>query len=155
MVGPNYKPPATTMPAAYREADRQPDDCAGIRHYSMSPAEIRWWRQLGDAELTNLVEKSMTANYGVAVAEARLREARAGRQMAQALLYPQVSVGASALRYRLSDSVISLPGIRKTACSRLALTPPGPLTCSAESGAEWKRPKPMSRRPMPSGAAWC
>jgi outer membrane protein, multidrug efflux system len=110
MVGPNYKPPATTMPAAYREPTTGPTTAPAIVAAD-APAEIRWWRQLGDAELTNLVEKAVTANYGVAVAQARLREARAGRQMAQAMLYPQVSVGASALRYRLSDSVVSLPGI--------------------------------------------
>ena len=110
MVGPNYKPPATTMPAAYREATAGPTTAPAFVTVN-APAEIRWWRQLGDPELTNLVEKSVKANYGVAVAEARLREARAGRQMAQAVLYPQVSVGASALRYRFSDSVVSLPGI--------------------------------------------
>ncbi len=110
MVGPNYKPPATTMPAAYREAATGPTTAPAFVTVN-APAEVRWWRQLGDPELTNLVEKSVTANYGVAVAEARLREARAGRQMAQAVLYPQVSVGASALRYRLSDSVVSLPGL--------------------------------------------
>jgi multidrug efflux system outer membrane protein len=110
MVGPNYKPPATTMPAAYREASVGPTTSPAFVTAN-APAEIRWWRQLDDPELTNLVEKSVMANYGVAVAEARLREARAGRQMAQAVLYPQVSVGASALRYRLSDSVVSLPGL--------------------------------------------
>lgn len=118
MVGPNYQSPATTMPAAYREAITGPTTrstgsgqvspaCVAVN----APAEIRWWRQLGDPELTKLVQTSVKANYGVAVAEARLREARAGRQMAQAVLYPQISVGASALRYRLSDSVVSLPGL--------------------------------------------
>jgi outer membrane protein, multidrug efflux system len=108
MVGPNYKPPATTMPVAYRESTTGPATAPAFVASNV-PSEIRWWRQFGDAELTRLVEKSMTANYQVAVAEARLREARAGRQMAQAMLYPQVDVGASALRYRLSDAVISVP----------------------------------------------
>ena len=57
------------------------------------------------------MEKAVTANYGVAVAEARLREARAARQVAQSLLYPQVSVGASALRFRGSEAAIQLPGL--------------------------------------------
>jgi NodT family efflux transporter outer membrane factor (OMF) lipoprotein len=63
---------------------------------------------LGDPELTNLVEKSVRANYGVAVAEARLREARAARQVAQSLLYPQLDLGASALRFRGSNAGIGL-----------------------------------------------
>jgi NodT family efflux transporter outer membrane factor (OMF) lipoprotein len=110
MVGPNYRPPATTMPAAYRELPNNPTTAPALV-IDQSPEEIRWWRRLGDPELTSLVEKSIKANYGVADAEARLREARAGREMAQALLYPQVSFGASALGFRGSDSVISLPGI--------------------------------------------
>lgn len=110
MVGPNYKPPATTMPVAYHELTSGPTTAPAMVNTN-APAEIRWWRQLDDVQLTNLVEKAVTANYGVAVAEARLREARAGRQMAQAVLYPQVSVGASVLRYRLSDSIVSLPGL--------------------------------------------
>jgi multidrug efflux system outer membrane protein len=110
MVGPNYQPPTATMPAAYRELPNSPTTTPALV-IDQSPAEIRWWRRLGDPELTSLVEKSIKANYGVADAEARLREARAGREMAQALLYPQVSVGASALGFRGSDSVISLPGI--------------------------------------------
>jgi NodT family efflux transporter outer membrane factor (OMF) lipoprotein len=109
MVGPNYSPPATTMPAAYRERPTTGPTTAPALVINQDAAEIRWWRRLGDPELTNLVEKSMKANYGVAAAEARLREARAGREMAQSLLYPQVSLGASALRYRTSDSVINLP----------------------------------------------
>ncbi len=108
MVGPNYEPPATTMPSAYREPTSRPTTAPASADTS-APAEIRWWRNLGDPQLTALVEKSITANYGVAVAQARLREARAGRQMAQAVLYPQVGVGASALRYRASDSVLAMP----------------------------------------------
>ena len=111
MVGPNYQTPAITMPAAYSERPANGPTTAPAFVTPDAPGEIRWWRQFGDAKLTNLVEKAVRANYGVAVAEARLREARAGRQMAQATLYPQVGVGASALRYRLSDSVVSLPGL--------------------------------------------
>jgi NodT family efflux transporter outer membrane factor (OMF) lipoprotein len=110
MVGPDYKPPATTMPAAYDELTNAPTT-APASATADTPAEIRWWRQLGDGGLTSLVERAVTANHGVAVAQARLREARSGRQMAQAMLYPQIGVGASALRYRLSESVVSLPGV--------------------------------------------
>ena len=110
MVGPDYTPPATTMPAAYDELTNAPTTAPAFATAD-APAEIRWWRQLGDDGLTSLVERAVTANHGVAVAQARLREARAGRQMAQAMLYPQIGVGASALRYRLSESVVSLPGV--------------------------------------------
>jgi len=107
-VGPDYERPQTALPSAYREAENAADQPTTLA--PTAPSEIRWWRQLGDAELTNLVEKAVTANYGIAVAEARLREARAARQGAQSLLYPQVSFGASALRFRASDAAVQLPG---------------------------------------------
>jgi outer membrane protein, multidrug efflux system len=110
MVGPNYRPPETTMPIAYGEPTNSPTT-APTSFPATGSDEIRWWRQLGDAELTDLVERSVAANYGIAAAGARLREARAARQVAQSLLYPQVSVGASALRFRGSDAAIGLPGL--------------------------------------------
>lgn len=114
MVGPNYQAPVTMMPAAYREpataATTQPATAPSFSIDAV-PAEIRWWRRLGDPKLTDLVEKAVTANYGIAIAEARVREARASRQIVQSMLYPQVSVGASALRFRASDSVVGLSGL--------------------------------------------
>lgn len=110
MVGPNYEPPSTPMPAAYREASRGSATGADAVD-TTDPAEIKWWEQLGDPELTRLVEQSLMANHGIAVAGARLREARAARQVAQSLLYPQVSVGASALQFRGSESAIGVPGL--------------------------------------------
>ena len=109
MVGPNYEPPQTELPAAYREAADGPAQPTSFA--ATGPTEIRWWRELGDPRLTELVEKAVTANYGVAVSEARLREARAARQVAQSLLYPQLSIGASALRFRGSEAAIQLPGL--------------------------------------------
>jgi outer membrane protein TolC len=114
MVGPSYKRPQTAMPATYREATTRPTTqptTGPASIVAMGPAEIRWWRELGDSQLTDLVEKAQKANYGVAAAEARLREARAARQVAHSLLYPQASIGASALRFRGSDAAIGLSGL--------------------------------------------
>lgn len=110
MVGPNYKAPLTQMPSEYREASAG-STTAVTSVDAAGPIEIRWWRELGDPQLTDMVEKSVTANYGVAVAEARLREARAARQVARSLLYAQVSVGASVLQFRGSEAAIGLAGL--------------------------------------------
>lgn len=107
MVGPTYKPPATTMPAAYREPTTGPTTTP-VSFSANAPADVRWWQQFGDARLTDLVERSIATNYSIAVAEARLRQARAARQVAQSLLYPRIGVGASALRFRGSDAGIGL-----------------------------------------------
>jgi NodT family efflux transporter outer membrane factor (OMF) lipoprotein len=91
-------------------ADQRPDDGAGVVFY-FRQHETTWWRRFNDPQLTALVEKAVKANNGVAVAEARVRQARAARQVVQSLLYPTVGIGASALRYRASESVVSLPGL--------------------------------------------
>ena len=106
-VGPNYSPPSTELPATYHEPTTRPTTAPAAQE------EVTWWRRFDDPKLADLVERSVRANYGVAVAEARLREARAGRQMAQALLSPQVGVGAAALRFGRSDNVISSPGLAR------------------------------------------
>jgi NodT family efflux transporter outer membrane factor (OMF) lipoprotein len=109
MVGADYVRPEMDLPPAYGEAANGPAEAAAFA--ATVPTEIRWWRQLGDPQLTDLVESAVTANYGIVVAGARLREARAARQVAQSMLYPQVSVGASALRFSGSDAAIGLPGV--------------------------------------------
>ena len=110
MVGPNYKPPSHTMPATYREPTNGATT-APASFITPGQPEITWWRRFNDPQLTALVEKAVKANNGVAVAEARVRAARAARQVVQSLLYPQVGVGASALRYRISESALSFQGL--------------------------------------------
>lgn len=105
MVGPDYTPPAPAMPGAYGElagTPAQPDDSA-------SDGEIAWWHRFNDAELASLVERAVAANNSLKVAEARVRQARAVREVARSLLYPRVGVGASVLRFGGSNAVVDLP----------------------------------------------
>lgn len=106
MVGPDYEAPKTPMPSAYGEGT------TALQLFAPNdPVEVRWWRELGDPKLAELVERAMASNYSVAVAQARLREARAARRAARSLLYPQVSIGASAMRFRGSEAAIGLAGL--------------------------------------------
>src|SRR6185436_1479840 len=100
VVGPDYARPQTKLPPAYQEAHRD----------GVAAEEIRWWRRFDDRRLSALVEKAIAANNGVEVAAARLREARAARQIAQSQLSPQVGVGASVLRSRSSEAGLGIPG---------------------------------------------
>ena len=109
-VGPNYTPPTTAMPARYGELTTS---SSTLPAQADPPAvdEIRWWRRFDDPELAKLVEGAVKANQSVAVAQARLREARAARQIIQSFLYPEVSVGASAFRYHGGQAISPiLPG---------------------------------------------
>ncbi|MET0371288.1 MAG: efflux transporter outer membrane subunit [Sphingobium sp.] len=56
-----------------------------------------WWRSFGDAQLARLVDMALARNVDIAIAAARVREARAQLGVARAALLPTLdaSVGAS------------------------------------------------------------
>jgi NodT family efflux transporter outer membrane factor (OMF) lipoprotein len=55
----------------------------------------RWWERLNDSTLTGFIERARQANTDVRTARARLRQARATRDLADANRYPTVSASAS------------------------------------------------------------
>ena len=96
-VGPDYAPPAQTLPAQWNAAAQ-----------SKRPAlPSEWWRQFKDPALNRLVEDAVAGNLDVAQAKARIREARASRIQAIAPLFPQVDGSASATRSRSATSADS------------------------------------------------
>jgi NodT family efflux transporter outer membrane factor (OMF) lipoprotein len=105
MVGPDYTPPAQDMPAAYGELD----GAAAITLDATGSGEAAWWRRFNDPELVSLVGRAVAANHNLEVAEAKVRQARSAREIARSLLYPQIGVGASALRSRASEAATGLP----------------------------------------------
>ena len=77
-------PPAVPVPAQWASATP-----AG------TPAELAaWWQRFGDAELSALVGEALQLNTSVAAAQARLRAARAQRDLAASALQPTLSAGA-------------------------------------------------------------
>ena len=95
-VGPDYVAPE---PAAGEEWLSGPEGTAPGAPLG-GPA---WWEALGDETLTALVQRAVAANRELAVAAARVREARALRGAAASGLFPQVEASAGAARYRLSE----------------------------------------------------
>ena len=61
-------PAAIEMPPAYR---------AGPRHADAALPSVVWWRGFGSKELTALIEESLTSNFDVAAAVARIVQADA------------------------------------------------------------------------------
>jgi NodT family efflux transporter outer membrane factor (OMF) lipoprotein len=55
-------------------------------------SEQPWWRQLGDARLTELVEESLTASFDLAVARDRVLQLEAIARQSRAALLPSVSI---------------------------------------------------------------
>lgn len=107
MVGPKYQPPSQSLPAQYAEGPAtQPASAPSI-----APSDARWWLSFDDPILNSLIERAITANPNIGIAEARVREARSLRKMVESQLYPQFDVGASILRGRVSESALGLPHV--------------------------------------------
>ena len=96
-VGPDYRKPDVTVPvswkveAPWREA--QPGDAL-----DKGP----WWKHFGDAELDALEDQALASNPTLALAAARLAQARALVGASSAALYPQVGLTARDARQRIS-----------------------------------------------------
>jgi len=63
-----------------------------------------WWKQLNDPLLDQLISESLSAAPDVRSAQARLRQSRASRELAEANLYPSIGASASATRSRSASS---------------------------------------------------
>lgn len=91
-VGPDYKRP----------------DVAGAEAVWSGPADsgavdLEPWRKLGDPLLVELIETAARYNLDLRQAEARLREARAGRDAAAGRQFPEVVANGSVSRQQLSE----------------------------------------------------
>ena len=100
-VGPNYRRPATPVPATFAEANNPS---------GLSDADLAsWGRSFGDPELDRLVNRAVAQNLDVEAAAARIREARAREIVAGASSKPQVDAQASATRQRISENAVPVP----------------------------------------------
>jgi multidrug efflux system outer membrane protein len=96
------------------EARVTPGELPGQWTALPAPAETlqtgQWWTLYGDATLAGLVEEALAHNQDLALATARVDEARALTAVADAALVPAVDATAQRERLRLSDrSATRLP----------------------------------------------
>lgn len=97
-VGPNYALPeprllpewSQTAPM-YVSATPAPEDLA------------TWWRQFNDPVLNDLIDKALVGSPDLHLAQARLRESRARRNLANAGLFPSVDLSGSGSRSKGSE----------------------------------------------------
>jgi NodT family efflux transporter outer membrane factor (OMF) lipoprotein len=85
VLGPNYAPPATPTPSAYKEAAKTPK--------SASQMDAKWWTLYGNAELDQLIAEVELKNYSLQAAAARTKQARALSEVALASKLPTVVAG--------------------------------------------------------------
>lgn len=87
-MGPDYERPQTGMPEAFEQAE---DSGASI-------VNLDWWELFGDEQLNALVRVALEQNKNLAVAIARIEEARAALGFVRSDQYPQFDVSAGANR---------------------------------------------------------
>ena len=97
-VGPDFKPPAAQVPAAWNTADR----ADGVT--SAPAGEGAWWTSFHDAELTALIDRATAENLDAKAAVLRIAQARAQHDIVLAGALPTLDANASGEVNRLSES---------------------------------------------------
>jgi NodT family efflux transporter outer membrane factor (OMF) lipoprotein len=98
-VGPDYKSPDMAAPDLWSSNLRRGLSAAEPEAQALA----QWWTTLGDADLSNLAERAAAGNLDLQIAQARIREARARRGIAEAGLFPSLDLGGSATVSRGSE----------------------------------------------------
>jgi multidrug efflux system outer membrane protein len=100
VVGPDYKgaPDAAPNASAATHFNRAP-----LQGVDASPAVADWWHSLNDPQLNALIETALKNSPDIKIAQARLRQARAGLKLSQQNALPKGTASALALRMRSPD----------------------------------------------------
>src|SRR5512147_1994989 len=111
-VGPNYKRPAVSAPAGFRDATNQVS--------TNSFADLPWWSVFKDPVLQDLVQVALTNNYDLRITLTRVDQARAIQAQARSQFLPQVGYGGEANRGKNEYLGLPVPNGGQTMNSFLA-----------------------------------
>jgi len=113
LVGPDFKPPQTQVPADWTEAATAQPPAHPFQDL------VRWWTTFNDPMLSSLVDRAIQSNLDLKLAQARIRQARAARNVTAAGLGPTVNAGGS---YTRSGSAVETSSGTKNATGNLYRT---------------------------------
>lgn len=101
-LGPDYRRPAAETPATYRgpEADANANAAA-------SYADLDWWQTYDDPALQTLIRRALERNPDLAIAVARVDQARASLGVNRLQQLPQISATAGETRNETSALLTS------------------------------------------------
>lgn len=116
MVGPNYKPPAVSIPTSYRGAEVPAP--AGASSAVSSFGELEWQNVFHDRVLQNLIHTALKQNYDLRIAAARIVQAEGELRVTRSQLFPQVNGTASAARQKVFFPFISELRVQQPATRR-------------------------------------
>jgi multidrug efflux system outer membrane protein len=102
MLGPNYKRPAVSIPAAYRGSAS-----AGTSSFG----DLEWQNVFRDPVLQDLIGTALKQNYNLQIAAARILQAEGELRVTRSQEFPQVSGTAGALREKILFAP-SFPGFK-------------------------------------------
>jgi multidrug efflux system outer membrane protein len=97
-LAPKYERPATELPASWASPEGQ----------RAASVDAQWWKIYGDPELDRLVDEALAHNAELAVAVARVDEARALLRRTRSDQFPTIDAGLDAGRNKFSE-VAPLP----------------------------------------------
>jgi NodT family efflux transporter outer membrane factor (OMF) lipoprotein len=105
-VGPKYRPPVETAPAAYKESPDQFKEADGWKVAQPQDATLRgnWWEIYNQPELNALEDQLNINNQNIRQSFENFMEARALVREARAQYFPTVSVAPSFSRSRTSPN---------------------------------------------------
>ena len=99
-LGPDYEQPEMTLPQMWRQQAPQ----------GPVASDIAWWDLFQDDTLRDLVTIALNENKDLAIAAARVDEARARYGFTRADQLPVVNLGIDATRFRTSEQVTDATG---------------------------------------------
>ena len=111
-VGPDYKTPKVSLPSRWSIdllgkakplSSKKTEKKIALRQLS------HWWRQWGDPQLNQLIDKALANNLDLRLAQSRLRQARASRRQEIGKLFPMLSVSTEAIRNKPAKNTSALP----------------------------------------------
>ncbi|WP_332853578.1 efflux transporter outer membrane subunit [Duganella sp. S19_KUP01_CR8] len=112
-AAPQLSAPVLDLPAGFKEAQTPERAADGSRWQPARPAEARarglWWLAFNDTVLNGLIDDASAANANLAVAAARVRQARALAGVAEADRGVQLDAQLGAQRGRAANHALGLP----------------------------------------------
>lgn len=101
-VGPDYVKPDTGPPSAWYNELQD-----GLTDTAIDPRILaQWWSTLDDPALSGLMERAVSGNLDLKNASARVREARALRNVRRAAFFPAIDAAGSVYEYQNSENGI-------------------------------------------------
>jgi efflux transporter, outer membrane factor (OMF) lipoprotein, NodT family len=105
-VGPDYKRPVVDTPASYKTAATDTNHSAGPK----SLGDFGWWEVFQDSQLTDYINETLTHNWDVKIAAARVIQAEGALKLARSQFFPTINAGGNLYTTRTSQrGAIALP----------------------------------------------